>query len=527
MQEGIRKLWRSVSMGGLTRMKQHSLLNPGFKYKGENQEIGKYLYRMPRLEILSRYMENIQYQHLADWDGNLINQQNDNRKTQPKKVYPLPEISADIFSGLLTSAESRLKITVEDEDVQDQIDVFLKKILFWACVKDAFYSFYSNGSLFIRFYVTPDNKKIILEPYNTKSCWPLFDENDELESVKIRYVYDTGEVDPKHRPIWRWAQYEFTKESDIEYDQPIFDWDSNKLPKFTVESQFDHDFGFVQGEWIKNGFNPSGDDGKSLLEPALDYIDDFNYMSSKESNAIFHALYPTMVGFGVDSADFENSMKSLLYSKEISGGSSVITTTRPPDKADLRFLEGTNAGPTLSDIYQQRSMQILQQILRISLPNPEVIVGYAQSAEAMKMLYRPVIEEIKKMRDFLEYGLCNLLTKLEIASQKVPFGIPLGTIEEAKKEWGEMFTATETDKTQRVASVVQAYESRIISRETATRHVSQDFKIQNIEEEIQKIEEDEDTEREKDIMSFKAESDIEAKNNPPTKPAPKKPAPKK
>lgn len=517
-----RKLWRSVSMGGMTRLKQQSLLNKGYKYKGETEEVGRYLYRFPELEVLSRYMDNTQYQHLPAWNGNLLDQQNDNRYTQPKKVYPLPQIASDTFAGLITSAESRLKITVEEEELQEKIDDFLKKPLFWSCVNSSFSSFYSNGSLFIRFWVSENNKKIILQPYNTKSCWPEFDENEDLESVVIRYIYDTGEVDSQKVPIWKWGQYKLGKQQDIEYDNPVFNWDKSEIPVFRPETTINHNLGFVQGVWIKNGFNPSGDDGRSLLKDALDYLDDFNYMSSKESNAIFHAMYPTLLGFGINNEDFENVVGGLLSKEKVSGGSSVITTDRDPKTSDLRFLESTNSGPQLADIYQQRSMQLLQHIMKISLPNPEVIVGYAQSAEAMKMLYRPVIEEIKKMRAFLEEGLCDLLIKMETASQDTDFALPPGTIESAKKEWGEMFTATETDRAQRVTSAKEGIEAGIISRETAVKHISQDFGIENIEEELSKIEEDADIQREKDIMSFKAESDIEAKNNPPPKPAPVK-----
>ena len=105
------KIWRSVSMGGLTRLRQHVLLNPGWKMKNEtgNHIIDQLLYRKKNFELYDRYMDNTQYKGLPDWNGNLTNQQIDDRTTQPKKVYPLPQIASDRFSGLITNQQSRLE----------------------------------------------------------------------------------------------------------------------------------------------------------------------------------------------------------------------------------------------------------------------------------------------------------------------------------------------------------------------------------------------------------------------------------
>ena len=70
--------------------------------------------------------------------------------------------------------------------------------MFWPTITSAFPGFFMNGSMFIRFFKT-ENGKVILEPYNTKNVWPEFDEENELDEVTIRYVYDTGKTDEKNR----------------------------------------------------------------------------------------------------------------------------------------------------------------------------------------------------------------------------------------------------------------------------------------------------------------------------------------
>ena len=224
-------LWRSVTMGGMTRLKQLSMLNRGYKYKGESSDLAKYLYRNPDLEIYTRYMENTQYDHLPDWNADLSNQQNDTRQNKPKKIFPLPRIACNLFSSMITSEESQLEIRSEDENKQELIDKFLKDTMFWAMLDTAFKSFFANGSVFIRFYISPGGK-LILSPQNTKSCWPTFDEDNELDSVVIRYIYDTGEVDTKNKPIWEWAQYLLSKDQDIEYDNPRYDETKKESPIF-------------------------------------------------------------------------------------------------------------------------------------------------------------------------------------------------------------------------------------------------------------------------------------------------------
>ena len=515
----FKQLWRNVSQGGMSRLKQQSLLNPGIRYKGDHTRVGRYIFRLPELEVYTRYMENTQYENLPGWSGNLVNQQHDSRENQPKKVFPILRIASDEFCGLLTSEDSRLRIRSDNNDLQESIDNFLNKLMFWPCVSSAFPYFYANGSMFIRFFTTADKSKILLEPYNTKSVWPEFDDNEELESALIRFIFDTGEVDQNDKPIWRWSQYKCGKFKDIEYDNPIFDWGTDNPPVFNITNTVNHNLGFVQGIWIKNGFNPEGDDGKSMIKDALDDLDDFNYLSSKESSAMYHSLYPTLLGFGVDKEDFGATISGFA-GKGVVSGNSLITTERSPQEADLRFLEGSYSGLGLADPYALRMLQRLQHILKVPLQRDEVLVGYAQSAEAMKMLYRPMIEEVKRMRSFLEVGLCDLLMKLEAVSYKhnLDFKIPPGTIDKSDKEWGEMFTATEADRSQRVTSTVQATEGRLISRKTATKHLAGDFKIENVEDEIREIESESEKDMEQDILSFGAQSKIEADNAP--KPAP-------
>ena len=110
-----------------------------------------------------------------------------------KKVFPIVQVACDLFASHITTEESRLNVTTEDEDAQDQIDEFIDNTMVWSHIESALPSYFCNGSMFIRFMVTP-NGKICMEAVNTKWCYPVFDENDELESVLIRFVYKNRRI---------------------------------------------------------------------------------------------------------------------------------------------------------------------------------------------------------------------------------------------------------------------------------------------------------------------------------------------
>ena len=522
MSRGV--LFKGVPLQGYTRMQQHSMLNPGISYKGlAHSEIGRFLYRRPELEIYDRYMKNMQYQHKAEWQGDISNQQMDDRKKQPKKVFPLPKIASDMLSSHITSEESRLSFQVDKEDKQEIIDKFVEEIMLWPALEEGFSSLFANGSLFLRFFKGP-NEQIILDAQNTKSCWPVFDEVGELESVTIRWIYHTDEYDKDKRPIYRWAQYFCGKEQDIKYDNPKYKPEQTIPPDFKVVETLNHNSGFVQGVWIKNGFTHRSSDGMSCLDGALDWLDDFNYMGTKESNALYYSLFPILVGLGVGKDDFGNYMKKL---RAMAGNPAALSTfnmvTSQNPKGSLNFLETSNAGLSLTQAYSQHNIQLMEHILGIYLPDKDRALSYAQSGKAMEFLYKPVVQKVKQMRPFIKKGICDLMDKVAEISGEVEPELFL----EADKKWGPLFSDTVQDITQRVSYTISAVQAQIISKKTATKHLAADFGIKNVEDELKEIDSETQMQMDQEVMQFQKEAKIQDQFQP--KPAPAggaKPKPK-
>ena len=520
----------SISLGGMKRLQAMVALNQGWRYRGDtDNNLVKLLYRKPELHLFDNYLENAQYEHLNAWDGKIANQQMDNRTVQPKKILALPSISAELFCSHLTTEEARLNFMHEDEDKQKKIDEFVDFIKIWPHLDEALPSYFANGSTFIRFWAN-QGKKICLETHNTKWVYPEFDENEELTSVIIRYVYETDEYNDNGTKIWRWHQYKMTQQEDIEYDEPEFDRTQTELPKFQVKEKLKHKLGFVQGVWIKSSLTTNNVDGKSFLDgkAVLDYIDDLNYMASKESDSAFYHLFPVLAMYGIEPSDLKEVWANMAsIGKDKIRGINTISTPKPPSDAAMAFLETAGKAFDSASILQDKNLQLLQHALSIVLLDPQTVAGNYQSGRAMEALFRPVVQFVKKKRPLLKYGLCELFEKLEVVSKKYStvFQLEPGTILETEKKWGNIFTDTVNDIQIRAAYTSQLKLDGIISKKTATQHIAPDFGIKNVEKEITQIESEQETERENSLLDFQKENEIQAKNQPTGKNAPK-PQPK-
>ena len=524
------KAMKAISLGGMRRLQAWVALNHGYRYEGMNTTLSRLLFRNIKLHVYDNYLNNCQYDHLDDWDPDLSKQQMDRRINQPKKIFPLPEIAVDLFASHMVSREARLSFVNDDTDIQENIDYMQKHIKLWSLLETFIPSWLTNGSGFIRFYTTSKGN-LKLDWANSKYVYPVFDDDGELEEVTIRFVYETDEWnEKKDEMIWRWSKYKMTKMYDVEYDNPVFDKTKSYIPQFKIMGKYRHNLGFVQGEWIKTSFDSTSDDGKSILggKSVMPYLDDFNYMASKQSSSVYYHLFPLLAMFGIYPNDIKSFLKNVSHIGEDKlRGINILSTEKPPGNADMRFLEAGHQGMAFADQIQDKNLQLLQHALKIVLLDPERIAAHAQSGAAMKALFTPVVNFIHKKREFLEEGLCNLMTKIETVSQKLKTTVqlPEGTIENSKKKWGNIFSDTVTDIQQRATYTSQLKLDKIISSKTATTHVAPDFGIKNVEEELSQIKKESEEEQENEMLRFQQEQDSINQSKP--QPAAGKPDGKK
>ena len=310
-----------LTKGEFSRLKQTVAFNTGWRMLSDRtSRIQKLAFRRPRLHVFDSYLKNTQYQHLKPWDSDISRTQTDDRSCQPKTVFPLPEIGCKLFASHITPQESRLMFFVDDEKKQQKIDDFIENCMFWPYLDSALPSYFINGSMFIRFRV--ENKKVLFDHFNTKYCFPEFNDDRTLKSIVIRYIYETDELNSKMDTVWRWFKHEITETHEILYDNPVYETTKDNIPEFNVKKTIRHNLGFVPGEWVKTTFETDADDGDSIIKNSLDALDDFNYLKSKQSSSIYYHLYPMLMfyGFNPDQVDniFSNAARN-PYLKAVNG----------------------------------------------------------------------------------------------------------------------------------------------------------------------------------------------------------------
>lgn len=504
------------------RMRDLVHLNPGFYQKNKTAltNLGLEVFRNPDLQVYDSYLENVQYKSLPEPTDET--EPENSRSHQPSLIFPLPAIATDVLSSHICEDNSQLHFRVEDTDQQEIINDFIKEIMLWEVIEFALPSYFVNGSMFIRYYKTPKGK-LILEPFNTKYCWPEWDDEGELESVLIRYVYNSGEIDSKKEPIYNWFQYKLGKKEDIIYDNPVFTKSQTTLPAFKETTIVEHKMGFVCGEWVKTTFSPESDDGESLLKNCLEYLDNFNYMDSKEGNSIYYHLFPMLAAYNVSFDEFRDF---IMQSKHVDPlkKKNLLSIPKPPNQAALQFVESSMTAAAYAGAYLERNFKFLQQMLGIVILDPDRVAAHAQSGRALSILFKPMVQFIKKKRKPLKRGICSLLNKLVLSNEKLNamYDIDSDIFESAKKEWGEIFEDTAEDIAAKVNYTLQAKDGGLISPLTAVKQTASNFNILNPTEELTEIDKAKEADIKRETLAFGQPPGGEPGPAPKPKPEPKK-----
>lgn len=446
-------------------------------------------YRSEKLEKVSKYLAGTQYNGLHDWDSS-----NDPEnhvplfKRKPKIIYPFLKVLSERVASKLVGGSTFPKMKIEQDP---EAEYFANLIIEGGFVKprilDAIKKFVPYNSVFVRYKIADGILKI--ENYCSNYCYPQFSPNGNLESIEIKYVYDSGEVSPSGAKIEKWFKLYLSTETDILYDNPIYDKNSTIEPNFQEVSRVDHGIGFVQGEWFSNGeslYSPDG--GDPVISDIFGFIDAINYNLSQTVSATNYGLDPQLIISGMDEDEVDTLIKSSAKGWVMGRD------------GQAQFLEVSGSGvktaiETNADLFKR-----ICDIARIVMLDPEKIVGSAQSGKAMEILHGPLVELINEMRPWIEKGLKSLMTKI-IATvlfvrdqgMETQFYTPVGwnpSSLEFKVSWPPIFELTTQDKQQLVSLSIQASNANIISRDTALRWLQSqgvDFGVEDFELEQQKI----------------------------------------
>lgn len=444
-------------------------------------------YRKASLYKVDQYLSNTQYDSLSDWDAtNACGNPLKLSQRKPKIIYNLGKRIADTLASKLMGPRVFPTISLDEDPVTKELFDHVVKISgLKAKSLDMARYLASHGSCFLRFKFV--NGVLKTERYNPNICYPTFDQAGELETLDIKYVYnDLKDLDEKGNPKKKWYKLSLSKFSDTLFDNPEFG-ENGEDPVFQPVKTNKHELGYVQGEWFRIGDDPNDPDGPSLVGEVLGFIDAFNYSLSQSDRAVSYNQEPQLILKGMDTQEIDDLVKSSL------------TAWNMGREGEANYLESGLTGVDKAIELRMKYREGAGDITRVILLDPEKIVGSAQSAKAMEVLHGPLLDVIDEYRPYAERGMITLVQKMVVSIlRNAQLGIPMVGISiprgykplslDIKFSWPAVFPMTMQDLQQKVGVASAAAGASIISRETLTKWLAKDFGIENIEEEIAKIE---------------------------------------
>jgi hypothetical protein len=447
------------------------------------------IYRRENLHEICKYIDGTQYDHLLDWEACL---KSDTpapiKKRKPIVIYPFAQVLAERVASKLLGKSTFPKLNIPDDpDTEEFMGLVVKSTYLKSLMLKSIEKLITHGSLFVRFKVVGGNLKF--EYYNSKYCYPKFDDTGELESIEIKYIYDDeADLDDRGKPRKKWYKMELGKMKDILFDNPYYHDD--RPPEFKPVSSADHQLGFVQGQWFRTGWNkhtPDAD-GKTIVEKLFGFIDELNYSLSQSCKATSYGQDPQLVINGMDEDEVDDLIKSASKSWLLGM------------EGQAQFLELNGNGVKTAQEQRNELMQMAQDIGRVVFLDPEKIVGSAQSAKAMEVLHGPLVELVNELRPHTEKGLIGLLQKalaalivLNKRGMPLIFNMPpqyQPASLDIEVNWPAIFELTTQDKQQIISMFSQLTSSNIISRETALRNIMAkipDLIVDDVEAELNRV----------------------------------------
>ncbi len=274
------------------------------------------------------------------------------------------------------------------------------------------------------------------------------------------------------------------------------DW-STVVPNFVGR----HDFGFCPFYWIQNLPDSEEEDGQGDYEGLEDKFDQYNRLLSATTKGTTENVDPTLIVKDEDDG------------QQVTKGSGAVIHS--PQGAEFLELAGTSTSTALGLLDSLR-MSILEET-QVVIPREDKITGAAQSAAAMRILYRPMISRCNKLRAQYGAALQRLLQDLLRVARKyrddvrdvydatgrvtgreqytLTPALDPGESELVTLKWPEYFQPTSQDLKDVVSTAKEAAGGQpVISHKTSVEFAARYFGVADTDAELKEIESDKDDE---------------------------------
>jgi hypothetical protein len=446
-----------------------------------------FVYRNKDLHKYDLYYENKQHDDKQPWDQSCDSADYVQiRKRQPRIQFPFSKVLASRVVGKLVGQDTWPTFVAEqDPDTDAYLRWIIKVSHLQTNLFEPLRRMMVSGSVFVRFGVI--NGAFALKYELAKHCYPTLAPDGSLESMTVAYVYeDKEDVDHNQKPKKKWYRADYGPDADILFE-PVLYVKGQKLDEveWTIAETAEHGLGFVQGEWFRTFVGSEGIDGASLIADILDFMDEIDYNMSQSSQVIQYNQDPQLLIKGLTEDDLETLVRSSQKAWNLGR------------EGEASFLETGLQAVEVARDFRDRVRLSVQDIARIVLMDPEKMASHAQSGRALEILHQPMVELIQELRPSIEMALVSLVRKMALVNLLIansggssPVSVPPGYQPKTLQidlKWPAVFAKSIEDLQKKVSVASQVSSAKLISRETLTRWLAQDFQIEDVELELQKI----------------------------------------
>jgi hypothetical protein len=463
------------------------------------------------------------------------------RQRRPTVPFNLCKAVVDRFTGLLLSDSRRPDVVWEgDAETDDFMHAVMDQMRFWPKMREARTMGGAAGSVLMTTHLR--DGQFGLEIHNPRHLQIVWKDRRLLLPAAVLIMYKhvveeeainarTGQSEGMRNVEYLYRRI-ITEDDDTVFLPLRIEPGTNVEITWEVESEVAHNMGFFPGVWVQNLSVLEREDGDPDCSGAWQGFDTIDRLLAQMNKAVLLNLDPTLT-LAVDpkvvqaqGGGVRTGSDNALYVGQ--GGSA-------------HYLEitgsGIEAGNRMFTLVKQNTLDVI----RCVLVDPQTISGSAQSAQAMKIVYAPMLEKADDLR--AQYGdLCIIpLLKIvermvraytgdriidgkrvqykfrlppKVVTKPVPEDAPPGTTPETvlvdhtighgggyiRLKWGPYFAPTETDKLTAVQSLMGARGGSLLDEETAVTQAATLFGVQNTNEVLRKVR----AEKEKDAASADA-----------------------
>ena len=452
--------------------------------------------RQTKMHILKKLLKGTLYDNLAPW----WMEYNSNNyvpliQRRPCIKYNLPKIIVEKSSSMLFGEEHFPTVRCEEQNVND----FLQYIARQSNFPNAMLCAARKGSLgSVCIIIKVLDGKFYLDVLGTADLTPIFDPKDPCILISlIQRIKCLGEA-------LRQQGYKIAEKDKLDFYYVVREWTDTKeiyyMPyKCEEEEKQDfrpiedkerssvHDWGFLPTIWIKNSPSCNKVDGECTFESIIDLCVEIDYQISQLGRLLRYNSDPMMVVRDTAGINGDKIMR---------GGGHMLNLGRD---GEAYMLEITGESTKAVIDYIKLLREFALEVVRGDRSNPDKISS-VHSGTALKMLQTALISLVGEQRlCYGENGLLKIYKMILKMCATGKYDIDDGgfTLSKADYEsdltldWPDWYPLTAQEELQKSQALTTLNaQGKVISNETATESIADDFGIVDVKKELKSIEND-------------------------------------